>query len=175
MPIFSSVDMSKQDLPITHAVRALRDAHVSFIPHFYTYEEHGGTRVSAESLGVPEHNIIKTIVLETNEKKPLICLMHGDCEISTKNLARVLQVKSVSPCNPAMAQKHTGYLVGGTSPFGTTKKLSVYVESTILALDRIYINGGKRGFLVEIDPKDIWKAIDVVEVHVAVESDLTNG
>lgn len=161
--------MSKNDIPMTQAVRLLREKKIDFAPHFYTYEEHGGTRVSSNALGVPEHNIVKTIVLETHEKKPLICLMHGDSEISTKNLARFLGVKTVSPCEPNIANKHTGYTVGGTSPFGTIKKLPVYVESTILGLERIYINGGKRGFLVEIHPNDIRKAVDVIEVNVAVQ------
>ncbi|MBI5473278.1 MAG: Cys-tRNA(Pro) deacylase [Ignavibacteriae bacterium] len=160
--------MSKQDIPTTQAVRVLRAKQIEFTPHFYAYEERGGTRLSAESLGVPEHAVIKTIVLETQEKKPLICLMHGDQEISTKNLARFLGVKGVVPCEPATAGKHTGYMVGGTSPFGTTKILPVYVESSILNLERIYINGGKRGFLVEMNPRDISQAIDVTEVNVAI-------
>lgn len=163
--------MSKQDIPVTHAVRVLKEKRIEFISHFYTYEERGGTILSAESLAVPEHNIIKTIVLETNEKKPLICLMHGDREISTKNLARVLGVKSVAPCDPNIANKHTGYLVGGTSPFGTLKKLPVYAEATIFSLDKIYINGGKRGFLVELHPKDIHKALEVTELNVAVQAE----
>ncbi len=160
--------MTKVDIPVTQAIRALRAKHIDFVPHFYAYEERGGTKLSAASLNVPEHNVIKTIVLETNHKKPLICLMHGDQEISTKNLARFLGVKGIVPCDPVTANKHTGYMVGGTSPFGTTKVLPVYVESTILHLERIYINGGKRGFLVEIDPRDISKVLNVTVVQVAI-------
>lgn len=160
--------MAKRDIPVTKAIRMLREKEISFEPHFYEYEEHGGTKRSAEALNVPEYNIIKTIVLETNEKKPLICLMHGDCEISTKNLARHLGVRSITPCPPNIAHKHTGYGVGGTSPFGTLKTIPVYAEASIFALDTIYINGGKRGFLVAINPADIRKAIEVIDVQVAV-------
>ncbi len=163
--------MSKHDVPVTHAVRVLREKQISFTPYFYTYEEHGGTRVSSEALGVPEHAVIKTIVMETNERKPLIVLMHGDMEISAKNLARHIGVKSVAPCAPQVATRHTGYMVGGTSPFGTIKKLPVYAEASIFDLVTIYINGGKRGFLVGIDPKDIRKAIDVEDVHVATQAE----
>lgn len=159
--------MSKNDIPVTHAVRILREKQIPFTPHFYTYEERGGTRVSAEALGVPEHAVIKTIVMETNDKSPLIVLMHGDREISTKNLARHIGVKSVSPCNPNTATKHTGYMVGGTSPFGTLKSLPVYAEASIFELEKIYINGGKRGFLVGLRPNDIRKILQIENVHVA--------
>lgn len=162
---------SPQDVPITHAVRILREKKIEFTSHFYIYEERGGTKLSSESLAVPEHNIVKTIVLEANHKKPLICLMHGDFEISTKSLARFLAVKSVVPCDPNSANRYTGYLVDGISPFGTLKNLPVYAEATIVSLDKIYINGGKRGFLVEIHPKDIHKALDVTEVNVAVRAE----
>ena len=163
--------MSKQDIPVTHAVRVLKEKRIEFTPHFYAYEERGGTKLSSEALGVPEHHVIKTIVLETHEKKPLIVLMHGDYEISTKNLARILGVKSVAPCDPTTANRHTGYMVGGTSPFGTLKQLPVFAEATIFSLTTIYINGGKRGFLVAINPNDIRKALDVTEVNVAVKAE----
>lgn len=161
--------MSKQDIPVTQAIRFLRNKNIPFIPHFYTYQEHGGTTLSSKSLGVPEHNVIKTIVLETHEKNPLIVLMHGDCEISTKSLARILDVKSVSPCNPQTAHRHTGYMVGGTSPFGILKPLPVYAEKTIFDLDNIFFNGGKRGFLVEISPTDLLACLEVHRISVAVK------
>ncbi len=156
------------DYPVTPAVRLLREQQIEFTPHLYDYEERGGTRRSAEALGVDEHAVVKTLVLETDARKPLIVLMHGDREVSTKGLARTLNVKSVQPCEPATAQKHTGYLVGGTSPFGTRAQLPVYVERTIFALPKIYINGGKRGFLVEIEPRVLRELLPVEEVNVAV-------
>ena len=155
--------------PVTPAVRLLREKHVEFEPHLYDYEERGGTRHSAEALGVDEHRVVKTLVLETDARKALIVLMHGDCEVSTKQLARTLGVKSVAPCDPATAQKHTGYRVGGTSPFGTRAKLPVYVERTIFELPKIYINGGKRGFLVEIEPKVLRILLPLEEVEVAIQ------
>src|ERR687884_1008018 len=157
------------DYPVTPAVRELREKKVDFEPHLYDYVEHGGTRHSAEALGVDEHAVVKTLVMETDARKPLIVLMHGDREVSTKQLARTLGVKGVQPCAPATAQKHTGYLVGGTSPFGTRTKLPVYVERTIFELPRIYINGGKRGFLVEIEPRVLRELLPVEEVSVAIE------
>ena len=153
---------------MTQAVRLLRDKNIGFEPHLYAYEERGGTKRSAEELQVDEHSVIKTLVMETDSRDPLIVLMHGDREVSTKELARVLGVKSVSPCDPAAAQKHTGYMVGGTSPFGTRKMLPVYVEKTIFDLTMIYINGGKRGFLVSLDPQYLRKALTVSEVNVAI-------
>src|ERR687885_2748759 len=156
------------DYPVTPAVRMLREHKVEFVPHLYSYEERGGTRHSAEALGVDEHAVVKTLVMETDAKKPLIVLMHGDREVSTKQLARVLGVKSIHPCDFAQAQKHTGYLVGGTSPFGTRARLPVYAERTIFELPVIYINGGKRGFLVSIDPKVLRDVLKVEEVEVAI-------
>ena len=156
------------DYPITPAVRLLREKKVAFEPHLYDYVEHGGTRHSAESLGVDEHSVVKTLVMETEAKKPLVVLMHGDREVSTKNLARQLGFKSVHPCDFAQAQKHTGYLVGGTSPFGTRAKLHVYAERTIFELPKIYINGGKRGFLVSIDPAVLKEVLNAEEVEVAI-------
>jgi Cys-tRNA(Pro) deacylase len=149
-------------------VRLLREKKVEFEPHLYDYAEHGGTLHSAESLGVDEHSVVKTLVMETDAKRPLIVLMHGDREVSTKNLARRLGVKSVHPCDFAQAQKHTGYLVGGTSPFGTRTRLPVYVVRTIFDLPKIYINGGKRGFLVSIEPEVLRDVLKVEEVEVAI-------
>jgi Cys-tRNA(Pro) deacylase len=156
------------DFPITAAIRFLREKNIAFTPHLYNYVDKGGTRESAKQLGVDEHAVIKTLVFETNEKKPLIVLMHGDREVSTKNVARFLGVKSVEPVTPEKASRLTGYLVGGTSPFGTKAKLSVYAEKSIFDLDKIYINGGKRGFLLEIDPAVVREALDVEEIDVAV-------
>ena len=157
------------DYPITPAVRFLREKKIDFIPRLYDYVEKGGTRESANQLGVDEHAVVKTLVLETNDRRPLIVLMHGDREVSTKNLARSLGVKSVEPVAPEKASKLTGYLVGGTSPFGTRTRITVYVEKTVMDLDRIYINGGKRGFLVEIDPAVLRDALEAVEVEVGIE------
>jgi Cys-tRNA(Pro) deacylase len=156
------------DYPITPAVRFLRDNKVDFVPHLYDYVEKGGTRESAKQLGVDEHAVIKTLVFETNEKKPLIVLMHGDRQVSTKNFARHLGVKSVEPATPERASKLTGYLVGGTSPFGTKTKIPVYVERSIFDLEKIYINGGKRGFLVEIEPVVLEDAIDAQMVEIGI-------
>ena len=157
------------DYPVTPAVRLLREEKVAFEPRLYDYVERGGTRHSAEALGVDEHAVVKTLVMETDAHKPLLVLMHGDREVSTKQLARALGVKSVHPCDFASAQKHTGYLVGGTSPFGTRARLPVYVERTIFELPVIYINGGKRGFLVEIAPGVLRDVLPVEEVEVAIE------
>lgn len=142
---------------------------MDFVPHLYDYVEKGGTRVSAEALGVAEHAVVKTLVFETSERKPLIVLMHGDRSVSTKELARHLKVKAVEPATPDKAAKVTGYLVGGTSPFGTKSAVSVYVERTVFDLEKIYINGGKRGFLVEIAPQVLRDVLKVEEVEVGIE------
>jgi Cys-tRNA(Pro) deacylase len=157
------------DYPVTQAVRYLREKNQEFVPHLYDYVEKGGTAHSANELGVDEHAVVKTLVFETNEKKPLIVLMHGDKSVSTKELARYLNVKSVAPAAPEKATKVTGYLVGGTSPFGTKTKLPIYVERTIFELDRIYINGGKRGFLVQIPPQVLSRVLEVKTLEVAIE------
>ena len=162
--------MSKADYPVTPAVRMLRDKKINFEPHLYDYQEHGGTARSAAELGVDEHSVVKTLVMETDQREPLIILMHGDREVSTKELARAINAKTVAPCKPDAAQKHTGYMVGGTSPFGTRKSLPVYVEQTIFDLPEIYINGGKRGFLVSINPQILKIALPVHEVTVAIPS-----
>jgi Cys-tRNA(Pro) deacylase len=157
------------DHPVTPAVRFLREKKVAFIPRLYDYVEKGGTRESARQLGVDEHTVVKTLVLETNEKKPLIVLMHGDREISMKNLARFLGVKSVDPVSPERASKLTGYLVGGTSPFGTRTKMPVYAERSIFELGKIYINGGKRGFLLEIAAAALRSLPGLEEVEVGID------
>jgi Cys-tRNA(Pro) deacylase len=156
------------DFPVTQAVRYLREKKVDFVPHLYDYVEKGGTAESAKQLGVDEHSVVKTLIFETNEKRPLIVLMHGDRQVSTKNLARHIGVKSVEPATPERASKHTGYLVGGTSPFGTRIGMPVYVEATIFDLEKIYINGGKRGFLVEIEPRVLETVLKVEGVEVAI-------
>lgn len=158
--------MAKEKIPVTPAVRVLRDAGVNFSEHLYSYEEKGGTAVSARELGVDEHAVIKSLVMEDDGGKPLIILMHGDMQVSTKELARQIDVRSVEPCRPEIAQKHTGYLTGGTSPFGTRKELPVYLEKGVTELQKIYINGGKRGFLVGLDPADLVKLLQPVMVSV---------
>jgi Cys-tRNA(Pro) deacylase len=160
--------MAKKDHPKTNAIRCLTDKGIAFEAFTYAYEERGGTRVSARELGVDEHAVIKTLVMETNAKDPLIVLMHGDREVSTKQLARALEVKSVAPCEPKVADRHSGYQVGGTSPFGTRRAMPVYAEAGIFDLDQIYINAGRRGLLVRIDPKDMHKALQITPVHIAI-------
>jgi Cys-tRNA(Pro) deacylase len=161
--------MSKDKVPVSPAIRQLRAAGIEFTDHLYEYEEKGGTAVSARELGVDEHNVVKTLVMEDERKNPLIVLMHGDRQVSTKELARVLGVKTISPCNPETATRHTGYMVGGTSPFGTRKSMPVCIERTILKLPRIYINGGRRGYLVGMNPADIAKVLDTKLVNVAID------
>jgi len=143
----------KEQAPGTPATSFLRQNNVRFTEHLYNYVEHGGTAESARQLGVDEHSVVKTLEMQDQDAKPLIILMHGDRQVSLKNLARQIGVKKVEPCKPEAAQRHTGYQVGGTSPFGTRKLLPVYVERSILALPSIYINGGHRGFLVQIVPQ----------------------
>ena len=155
--------------PVTPAIRYLRDKKVGFVPHLYDYVEKGGTKESAKQLGVDEHGVVKTLVFETNNRNPLIVLMHGGRDVSAKGLARFLGVKSVEPVTPEKASKLTGYLVGGTSPFGTRTLMPIYVEKSILSLEKIYINGGRRGFLVEIDPCVLKQTLNAEEVEVAIE------
>jgi Cys-tRNA(Pro) deacylase len=162
--------MTRDKFPATAAVRVLREHGVAFTHHPYPYEERGGTAVSARALGVDEHAVIKTLVMEDDAKRPLVVLMHGDREVSTKNLARFLGVKSVEPCPPAVADRHSGYQVGGTSPFGTRRAMPVYVERTIAALPRIYVNGGRRGYLVGLAPADLIRVLSPVLVDVAVDA-----
>ncbi len=153
----------------TPATKFLRAKGVVFSEHAYSYEEHGGTRVSARELGVAEHAVVKTLIMEDDAKRPLVVLMHGDRVVSTKNLARQIGAKSVQPCNPEVAQRHSGCLVGGTSPFGTRKAMPVYLEKSVLDLPKIYINGGRRGYLVGIDPKELVALLapKLVEVGLA--------
>ena len=158
--------MGKAKLPSTGALRALRAAKLDFAVHQYSYESRGGTSVSSRELGVDESAVIKTLIFETQDKKPLIVLMHGTMEVSTKSLARHLGLKAIQPCSPEIAQKHSGYLVGGTSPFGTKKKLPIYAEKSIFELDTIYINGGQRGLLVAIKPEALDQLLDVERVEV---------
>lgn len=161
--------MKKNKRPVTPAIRQLKQAKVIFKPHLYAYEEHGGTEVSARELDFDEHAVIKTLAMEDNQGRPLIVLMHGDREVSTKELARILGVKTIQPCAPDTVTRHTGYQVGGTSPFGTRKSLPVYMEHSILTLSNILVNGGKRGLLVEISPQDVVKLLEPVLVDVAIE------
>jgi len=154
--------------PVTPAVRELNRRRIAYTEHLYEYEDRGGTAHSARALGVDEHAVVKTLVMEDETGKPLLVLMHGDREVSTKNLARLLGRKTIAPCSPDTAAKHTGYLVGGTSPFGARKPLPIFMEKTILDLPRIYINGGKRGFLVGIAPGDVVALLQPTLVEVAV-------
>lgn len=155
-------------LPVTPAMRVLREHAVAFTEHPYKYELKGGTRVSSRELGVDEHAVIKTLVMQDDDKQPLIVLMHGDREVSTKNLARQINARSVTPCDPAVAERHTGYQVGGTSPFGIRKAMPIYVQRTILDLPRLYINGGRRGFLVALAPADLTRVLAPTPVDVAI-------
>jgi Cys-tRNA(Pro) deacylase len=158
----------KEHISETQATQMLRKHQVVFSEHPYQYEEHGGTTVSARELGVDEHHVVKTLVMQDEAAKPLIVLMHGDCKVSTKNLARAIGCKSVEPCKPEVAQRHSGYQVGGTSPFGTRKALPVYVEQSILALETIYINGGRRGYLVGIAPQVLLDVLGARPVQCAL-------
>jgi Cys-tRNA(Pro) deacylase len=160
--------MSKDKNPVTPAIRVLREQKVMYSEHPYTYVDRGGTAESARQLGVDEYTVVKTLIMEDESAKPMIVLMHGNKEVSTKELARILQVKRIAPCAPETAQKHSGYMVGGTSPFGTRKAMPVYMETTIGELPTIYINGGKRGYLVGIDPKEMMRVLKPVLVIVAI-------
>ena len=159
--------MIETKYPTTPAIRVLKDQDVAFTIHSYKYEEHGGTPVAARELGVPEHEVIKTLVFETEAREPLLVLMHGDKEVSTKTLARILGVKTVTPCTPETANKHTGYQVGGISPFGTRKRLKVHMQKSIADLPKIYINAGKRGLLAEISPAEVMRLLNPVLVDAA--------
>ena len=159
----------KEHISETQATQFLRKHSIAFSEHPYGYEEHGGTAVSARELGVDEHCVVKTLVMQDEAARPLIVLMHGDRKVSTKNLARQIGCKSVEPCKPDVANRHSGYLVGGTSPFGTRKPMPVYVEQSILSLDRIYINGGRRGYLVGLDPAVLCALLSAKPVNCALE------
>ncbi len=159
----------KEHISETPATQLLRKLGITFTEHPYPYEEHGGTTVSARELGVDEHQVVKTLIMQDEAAKPLIVLMHGDCKVSTKNLARQIPCKSVEPCKPEVANKHSGYLVGGTSPFATRKAMPVFVESSILELDKIYINGGRRGYLLGIAPAVLSQVLKVKLVQCALD------
>lgn len=161
----------REKTPVTAAVRVLRDASVEFSHHLYTYEEKGGTPVPARELGVDEHAVIKTLVMEDDQKRPLIVLMHGDRSVSTKNLARIAGAKRIAPCDPAVAERHSGYRVGGTSPFGPRTRMPVYMEASIAELERVYINGGHRGYLVGMKPQDVIRVLAPELVNVAIARD----
>ena len=154
--------------PSTNATRLLKRHGIPFTEHLYRYEDKGGTSVSARELGIPEHAVIKTLVMEDEKGTPLIVLMHGDLEVGTQALARQIGAKSVQPCKPEVAQRHSGYLVGGTSPFGTRKPMPVYAEASIFDLARIYINGGSRGFLLELEPKELDRALTVLRMNAGL-------
>jgi Cys-tRNA(Pro) deacylase len=158
--------MSKDKLPVTAAMRLLREHAVAFTSHPYTYEERGGTAVSARELGVDEHAVVKTLVMEDEAKHPLVVLMHGDREVSTKKLARALGVKSIAPCAPAVADRHSGYQVGGTSPFGTRRRMPIYLQRTITELPYLYVNGGRRGYLVGMTPADLVRVLQPTLVDI---------
>ena len=160
--------MAHDRFPATQAVRVLREHGVEFTHHSYAYEERGGTEVSARELGLDEHAVVKTLVMEDERKRPLIVLMHGDRAVSTKSLARFLGVKSVAPCAPAVADRHSGYQVGGTSPFGTRRAMPVYAERTIAELPYVYVNGGRRGYLVGMPAAELVRVLTPVLVDVAV-------
>jgi Cys-tRNA(Pro) deacylase len=162
--------MAKKDKHVseTPATQMLRSAGVDFSEHPYDYVDHGGTPESARQLGVDEHAVVKTLVMQDDKAQPLIVLMHGDKQVSTKNLAREIGVKSVEPCKPDVAQRHSGYLVGGTSPFGTKKAMPVWVQASVLGLPRIYINGGRRGYLVGLAPAVLTQLLAARPVHCAL-------
>ena len=159
----------KEHVSETPATQFLRKQGVAFSEHPYEYEEHGGTEVSARELGVDEHHVVKTLIMQDEAAKPLVVLMHGDRKVSTKNLARQIGCKSVEPCKPEVANRHSGYLVGGTSPFGTKKAMPVYVEKTVLELDKIYVNGGQRGYLIGIAPAAMQAVLKMTPVDCALQ------
>ena len=159
--------MAKDRQPATAAVRVLREHRVDFTHHPYDYEERGGTSVSARELGVPEHAVIKTLVMEDEARRPLVVLMHGDREVSTKKLARVIGVKAVTICAPAVADRHSGYQVGGTSPFGTRRRMPTYMERGIADLPYLYVNGGRRGYLVGMAPADLIRVLQPIPADIA--------
>ncbi len=161
--------MAKDKLPVTQAIRVLREHGVEFETHIYQYVEKGGSAASSDALGVPEHSVVKTLVMEDDRREPLLVLMHGDKQVSTRNLARTIGARSIQPCKPEVADKHSGYQVGGTSPFGTRRAMPVYLERSVLELERVWINGGRRGMLVSLDPREIVRVLAPTLVDVAVD------
>ncbi|HAT52282.1 MAG: aminoacyl-tRNA deacylase [Betaproteobacteria bacterium] len=162
--------MGQMKYPVTAAIRFLKSQGVKYTEHLYTYEDRGGTAVSSRELGISEHVVVKTLIMQTEDDKPLVVLMHGDKKVSTKGLARIVGVKSVRPCDPKVANKHSGYVVGGTSPFGTRKVMPIYIEKSIFDLSEIYVNGGARGFLVCLSPQILMDLPNAIPVSVAIES-----
>ncbi len=158
----------KEHVSETPATQLLRKKGAAFTEHPYAYEEHGGTAVSARELGVDEHSVVKTLIMQDEHAKPLVVLMHGDKTVSTKNLARQIGCKAVEPCKPEVAQRHSGYMIGGTSPFGTKKAMPVYVEASVLELEKIYLNGGRRGYLIGIAPALLLDILMAKTVHCAL-------
>ena len=158
----------KEHVSETPATQLLRKKGAVFTEHPYAYEEHGGTAVSSRELGVEEHVVVKTLIMQDEHAKPLVVLMHGDKTVSTKNLARQIGCKSVEPCKPEVAQRHSGYMIGGTSPFGTKKAMPVYVEQSVLDLDKIYLNGGRRGYLIGIAPQLLTELLGAKAVTCAL-------
>jgi len=166
--ILGAAKMAKEKFPTTQAIRKLKEHGVHFSLYPYKYEEKGGTMAAATELNMDEHQVIKTLVMEGDKGDPLLILMHGDKKVSTKALARVLGVKTVRPCDPQVAHRHTGYYLGGVSPFGTRKPLKIYVEASIMNLQKIYINAGKRGLLAEMSPGDLARIVNTIPVNVAI-------
>ena len=160
--------MAKEKTPVTAAVRQLRAENVAFSDHLYSYEEKGGTAASSRELGLDEHAVIKTLVMEDERSMPLIVLMHGDLQVSTKELARLIGVKQISPCSAETAQRQSGYLFGGTSPFGTRQQMPIFMEESIVALPKMYINGGKRGYLVGMAPSELVRVLKPQMVTVGI-------
>lgn len=157
----------KGKAPVTAAIRVLRAAEVVFESHLYSYVEKGGSASSSTALGVPEHHVVKTLIMEDEHARPMIVLMHGDRNVSTKNLARHLGCRYIRPCEPAVAERHSGYKVGGTSPLGTRKVMPIYLERSIASLERMYVNGGQRGFLISLAPTDLIRVLNPEMVEVA--------
>jgi Cys-tRNA(Pro) deacylase len=162
--------MSKDKVPATQAIRVLREQGVAFETHVYDYVEKGGTAASSSALGVDEHAVVKTLIMENEQREPLIVLMHGDKQVSTRALARTLGARSIQPCKPEVADKHSGYQVGGTSPFGTKRAMPMYLERSVLALERIWVNGGRRGLLVSLAPSELVRVLAPTLVDVAVDA-----
>lgn len=162
--------MSKDKVPATQAIRVLREQGVAFETHLYDYVEKGGTAASSSALGVDEHAVVKTLIMENEQREPLIVLMHGDKQVSTRALARTLGARSIQPCKPEVADKHSGYQVGGTSPFGTKRAMPMYLERSVLALERIWVNGGRRGLLVSLAPSELVRVLAPTLVDVAVDA-----
>jgi Cys-tRNA(Pro) deacylase len=161
--------MAAPNVPATAAIRVLREQGVVYTPHEYDYVDRGGTSASSSALGIDEHAVVKTLILETDARAPLVVLMHGDKQVSTKNLARLIGVKAVQPCKPEVAERHSGYLVGGTSPFGTRRAMPVYLQRSVLDLEHVWINGGRRGLLVRLDPREIVRVLAPTLVDIAID------